>query len=127
MPLRSLNSSVLEWPDLASVDQAVRFWAEQQAQSCPEILQVGYFGSYGRGDWGVGSDLDLVIIVKSSETHFWQRSLEFDALNLPVPVDLLVYTQDEWQSMRQRGDRFPRQVEAEVVWVYLSKGGSTGY
>jgi hypothetical protein len=39
-------------------------------------------------------------------------------LGLPVPVDLLVYTQEEWQSLVEEGERFPRTVEKEAVWVY---------
>jgi predicted nucleotidyltransferase len=36
----------------------------------PEVVRVGYFGSYARGDWGVGSDLDLIIIVDRSDEPF---------------------------------------------------------
>ena len=64
MPVRSLSSPVLRWPDKREVDQAVRRWSERAVASRPDILRVGYFGSYARGDWGVGSDLDLVIIVE---------------------------------------------------------------
>lgn len=41
MPVRSLTQSLLRWPE-------------------PE--RVGVFGSYGRGDAGVGSDLYLLLI-----------------------------------------------------------------
>jgi hypothetical protein len=49
MPVRSLNSSVLKWPDRASVDRAVRAWAIDAAGQHPELLRAGYFGSYARG------------------------------------------------------------------------------
>jgi len=64
MPVRSLSSSVLRWPDRLAVDQAVRAWAKEKAEERKEILQIGYFGSYARGDWGVGSDLDIIIILE---------------------------------------------------------------
>ncbi len=66
MPVRSLNSSVLKWPDKETVDFAVRCWAERMARVRKDVLQIGYFGSYARGDWGVGSDLDLIVIIESS-------------------------------------------------------------
>lgn len=66
MSIRSLSSSVLKWPDKEAVDSAVRRWAECMAGARKDILQIGYFGSYARGDWGVGSDLDLTVIVESS-------------------------------------------------------------
>ena len=85
----------------------------------PEILQVGYIGSYARGDWGVGSDLDLIVIIESSEEPFWKRALDFDIKQFPVPVDLLVYTQQEWQEMAKQSGHFFRTVQSEAVWVYI--------
>ena len=118
MPVRSLNSSVIKWPDLQTVDQAVRDWIGQQAAGGRDILRAGYFGSYARGDWGVNSDLDVILIVKHSDLPFWRRALEWDVLGMPVPVDLLVYTQEEWQRLVEGGERFPRTVEKEAVWIY---------
>jgi predicted nucleotidyltransferase len=84
-----------------------------------EILGIGYFGSYAKGNWGVGSDLDLVIMVKSSAQPFEMRATEFDVTQLPVPVDLLVYTRKEWQNLSNRG-RW-QQAMKEIVWIYLGE------
>ena len=73
------------------------------------MTAVGYFGSYARGDWGVGSDLDLVVIVDDSPEPFERRAARWDATGLPVPADVLVYTRAEWERLSAR----PR----EVVWV----------
>lgn len=64
MPTRSLNSSVLKWPDRETVDRAVLKWAARASARHPELVRLGYFGSYARGDWGVGSDIDLVAVVQ---------------------------------------------------------------
>jgi predicted nucleotidyltransferase len=45
------------------VEAALREWTREQARLHPELLRLGYFGSYARGDWGVGSDLDLFALV----------------------------------------------------------------
>jgi len=98
------------------VDRAVRRWAEQVTQHRKEVRRIGYFGSYARGDWGVGSDLDLIIIVERSELPFERRATAWDATDLPVPADVLVYTQAEWQSLsRQR--KFYQTLVREAVWV----------
>lgn len=117
MPVRSLSSSVLKWPDKETVDFAVRRWAKRVARARKDILQIGYFGSYARGDWGVGSDLDLIVIIESSSKPMERRAAEWNATELPVPADLLVYTEDEWQKMRSQG-RFVGTVMREAVWVY---------
>jgi uncharacterized protein len=124
MPVRSLNSSVLKWPDAHTVHQAVLQWAERLGEARADLLRVGYFGSYARGDWGVGSDLDLVIIVESSEQAFERRAVEWDANELPVPADVLIYTQAEWESWRQQRG-FVQTVMREVIWVYPQEKASS--
>jgi predicted nucleotidyltransferase len=108
---------VLKWPDAKTVAQAARHWAEKIAQDRPDLVQIGYFGSYARGDWGVGSDLDLIIILEISGKPFEMRSIEFDTSELPVPADVLVYTIEEWCSLAPQRPFFQTLV-LEVVWVY---------
>ena len=118
MPVRSLSSSVLRWPDRAAVDAAVRAWAAEEAHRHPGLLCLGYFGSYARGDCGVGSDVDLVAVMEASSEPFERRALSWDLDPLPVPADLLVYTRDEWERMASGGSRFARTLAAETVWVF---------
>lgn len=117
MPVRSLNSSVLKWPDAQLVDQAVRSWAYALGRSYPQILKIGYVGSYARGNWGVGSDVDIFILVSHSEQPFEQRSGEWDTRTLPVPADVIVYTMKEWQHLPKEG-RFYQTITREVRWVF---------
>ena len=117
MPVRSLSASVLKWPDAGAVDAAVRRWAERVVPTRPGVRRVGYFGSYARGDWGPGSDLDLIVIVERAEEPFESRALRWDVTELPVPADICVYTTAEWESPAQRG-RFRETVMREAVWVY---------
>jgi predicted nucleotidyltransferase len=98
------------------VDRAVRGWALRAAERHPEAVRIGYFGSYARGDWGVGSDVDLVVIVERSERPFESRALDWDATDLPVPAEAVVYTVDEWEALPREG-RFRRTLEREAVWV----------
>jgi predicted nucleotidyltransferase len=117
MPVRSLTSPVLKWPDARTVIRALRHWTKKVAQDRPEVVHIGFFGSYARGDWGVGSDLDLLIIVAGSDRPFEQRPGQFDTQALPVPVDILVYTQEEWQVLKS-GRKFFQRLDRETTWVY---------
>ena len=125
MPLKSSSSSVIAWPDAASVDRALMEWAYAAAGSRPELRGVGYFGSYARGDWGVGSDVDVVILVAASATPFPRRGAEWDLTRLPVPADVLVFTEDEWRSILESGRRFARVARDELKWVFGP--GATGW
>lgn len=123
MPLRSLNSSILKWPDQKSVDQAVRSWSAAQANHRPALKRLGYFGSYARGDWGVGSDLDLIAVVDAISEPFERRALTWDLSNLPVPAEILVYSRKEWKNLQKRNDKFSRMLNREVIWTYIRKPG----
>ncbi len=120
MPVRSLDSSVLRWPDHSAVDAALRIWAAEQAAARPELRQLGYFGSYATGNWGVGSDLDLVAVVETSQRPFTERGRDWDVTDLPVPAEILVYTRAEWVAVLARGDRFAKVMSTDVVWVGLA-------
>jgi predicted nucleotidyltransferase len=108
---------VLKWPDAHVVMQALRRWTEKVSRDRLEVVRIGFFGSYARGDWGVGSDLDLIIILADSRHPFELRPSGFNTLELPVPTDVLVYTQEEWQAMKP-ARRFFQELEREGVWVY---------
>ncbi len=126
MPVRSLNSSVFKWPNRRQVDQAVRDWVKAVTISRPEILRIGYFGSYARGDWGVGSDLDLVAIIDHSAEPFERRSLHWNLNELPVPADILVYTLDEWERLQNEDGLFARTIKRDTIWVYEFKDQLSG-
>jgi hypothetical protein len=92
-------------------------WAEEAGRRRPDVLRIGYFGSYARGNWGVGSDLDVVIVLEDTELPFERRGVEWDTFALPVPADLLVYTEREWGTLEGRTAP-PRAAALDAVWVY---------
>jgi hypothetical protein len=100
---------------------ALARWVQSEAARHPELVRLGCFGSYARGDWGPGSDLDLVAVVRECDTPFERRAVCWATEQLPVPVQLLVYTQAEWQDLSASGGRFGRVLEAEILWVYASR------
>ena len=117
MPVRSLTSSVLRWPDHEEVDAAVREWARAQVETQDSLISLGYFGSYARGESGVGSDLDLVAVVDSSSRPFDRRALDWALGDLPVPAEILIYTRAGWDQLSAQGTRFARTLDEETVWV----------
>ena len=118
MPVRSLNSCVLRWPDRNEVDRAMRLWTAEQVRVRPEIVRLGYFGSYARGDRGVGSDVDVIAIVRKTTEPFQRRSLEWDLSGLPVPAEIIVYSLREWEEMKREDTRFFRMLDRDAAWTF---------
>jgi hypothetical protein len=83
----------------------------------PELLRIGYFGSYARGDDGVGSDLDMVAVVRASEMPFERRATDWDLSTLPVPSEILIYTEAEWSDLMNGRGKFARMLEQDTVWL----------
>jgi len=100
------------------VDRAARSWAATEAKRHSGLVKLGYFGSYARGNAGVGSDLDVIAIVDKASEPFDRRSLTWDLNSLPVPAELIVYTREEWKRLQKEGGRFARMLKHEVVWIY---------
>jgi len=96
---------------------ALRPWAADTRDRHPEVTHIGLFGSYARGDYGPGSDADMLILIRYCEQPVWfLRSLTYDTASLPVPADLLVYTEEEAQRLRDHSSWFTR-ILSEVVWL----------
>lgn len=99
MPVRSLNSAVLRWPAREDCLDAARRWASALCAADSNVMRIGCVGSAARGDWGVGSDLDLVVILRRSDETPAQRYARYYPQGLPVPADLIVYTLEEWRRL----------------------------
>jgi hypothetical protein len=99
------------------VEDALARWAAREAPRHAGLLRLGYFGSYARGDAGVGSDIDLLAVVEASAEPFERRALSWDLLPLPVPAEILVYTKAEWERLCRGGGRFASVLAAEAKWL----------
>ena len=115
MPVRSLNSSVLRWPDRDTVVSALHAWLAERRRAGDAPARVGYFGSYARGDWGPGSDLDVVLIAERESASGGARASRWDLSSLPVPVDVLLYSPQEWS--RLPSGRFRDTMHSEIRWL----------
>lgn len=117
MPAMSSTGSVLRWPSAEAVLEQARAWAEQQAAANPDIQAVGVFGSYGRGDAGVGSDLDLLLIDEDAEGPQHQRLRHWPLERLPLSCDALVLTSSELQELLAGDTRMARELHRDLRWL----------
>jgi len=87
-----------------------------------EAESIYLFGSWARGEADELSDVDIVIIKRTS-SPFLSRLKEAGSL-LPAEagaVDLLVYTPEEFESMRREGNPFAEMIAEEATIIYGRK------
>jgi predicted nucleotidyltransferase len=80
--------------------------------------RIYLFGSHARGEADEDSDVDLVVI-QSTELPFFERMRRAAACVDPDwPVDILVYTPVEFDSMRRQGNAFAELIADEGVVLH---------
>ena len=82
--------------------------------------RIVLFGSYALGTEGVGSDIDLLVILDSeviSQTYQerMKRRLtvrdSIQEINKQIPIDLIVYTKAEYELLQRHGTSFLSEIE----------------
>lgn len=57
-----------------------------------------------------------------AQRSFPQRGLAFDFGSMPVPVDAIAYTQEEWAHLETASPRFYATLTQESIWVWRGTG-----
>ena len=73
-------------------------WAERLLRD-PRVEEVVVFGSFARGDFAPGSDIDVFILLNSADQSVRDRIPEFLPGAFPVGVDVFPYTSQELESL----------------------------
>ena len=92
-----------------------------------EVEEVILFGSLARGDEGIYSDADVLIILNSSpHKRYFDRIPKYTAifLKFDVPVDVFPYTRAELDRMLKSDNLFIKSILEEGI--SLSKKGQCG-
>ncbi len=81
-----------------------------------KVERISLFGSYPRREPGLFTDLDILIIMRT-EKPFLERIKEiYPLLSLPVDSDILCYTPEEFERVKDRG--FFKKILREEVVLY---------
>ncbi|RME60039.1 nucleotidyltransferase domain-containing protein [Candidatus Parcubacteria bacterium] len=90
---------------------AARIYADH-----PDVVSVRLFGSVARGDQVGLSDVDILVVVREKLPNPLVEIQRFyPYFDLPVGVDILVYSEPQIQAGLQKNDPFISQVWAESL------------
>ena len=79
--------------------------------------KVIHFGSSARGEAGLDSDIDLIVVMASEESFLDRIAVLYRILKPRVAVDLLIYTPVEFAEMKEN-NIFLRNVLREGKTLY---------
>jgi predicted nucleotidyltransferase len=101
---------VIKSIDREKISSAVHLYSRQLYAAHPEIIRIIWFGSWIHGHPVPGSDVDLCIIVKSSNLKIYERPPQYLPVGFPVGLDICVYTETEFQQKEQINSSWKREI-----------------
>ena len=82
--------------------------------------RISVFGSYVKKTPDLFTDLDILIIMKTDKPFLERIKEVYSLLALPVDADILCYTPEEFERIKERGF-FKRLLKEEVI-LYEKRG-----
>jgi predicted nucleotidyltransferase len=117
-----LSTVSVTWFDRNAVWQAVRAHARALAARFPEIGAILVFGSLVKGTAVPGSDVDLLIILSTSDRSFRDRIRRYLPGPFPCGVDVFPYTRAEIARMTREGNALDASALAEGQTIFSRDG-----
>ncbi|OGL46970.1 MAG: hypothetical protein A2161_09405 [Candidatus Schekmanbacteria bacterium RBG_13_48_7] len=119
MPVSSSNSVKIKSVSPVLVIDALKKWISELRLNNKNLISAGYFGSYAKGNYAPGSDIDILLILTNSKhDRFFDRSPEFYPESFPIGMDIFVYTVDEISQMFEYGNGWIKQVFNSTIWIF---------
>jgi predicted nucleotidyltransferase len=103
-----LPSVVIRSADRERIGRAVAHHVARLRALHPEVERVIWFGSWVNGLPAPGGDVDLCLVLASSDKPFRERVADY----LPVGIDLFPYTSDEFDRLADDAPGWRRAILA---------------
>jgi len=81
--------------------------------------KVILFGSYAKGEADEFSDLDIIVVAETNLKFIDRIGKAIELIDLPMAVDCLVYTPDEFEKMIKDENPFIQKALEEGIVVEL--------
>jgi len=94
----------------------------ERLKSVFDPCTIYLFGSQVQGSTQKDSDFDVMVVIPhSDETHYQRAKRSYTALmGFGHPVDVLVYTQEEWDFGSSRRYSIAREIKDTGVCLYAA-------
>ncbi|MFC1566297.1 nucleotidyltransferase domain-containing protein [bacterium] len=110
---------------MKNIDKLKKEIVARVASIC-KYKEIILFGSYAKGNVTKDSDIDLIIIL--NESGFSKSYIEkikrrhsiaklFYDIKSETPMDILVYTKDEWKRLKEIDNSFMKEINETGVKI----------
>lgn len=97
-----------------------RKYLELQKILHPELIGAYLFGSFVKGTYAPGSDIDILLVLEKSDRKMRDRIPQFLPGRFPVGMDIFPYTKDELDEAL-KNNTFIQSILQEGIPVSLRK------
>lgn len=118
------SSAGYKFTSRAEILILARQTAARMAAHHGEVIRILLFGSFARGDFSARSDMDLLIILKSSTKPIRDRIADFLRDCPAYPTDVFPLTEEELRARLDEGDLFWTRALNEAIDCYPAPGSS---
>jgi len=101
MQKRSSGSAVVRYSNQGKIEAAVLDYTGRLRSENPGIRRIIWFGSWINGIPGPKSDVDLCVILESSDKAFRDRIPELLPERFPTGLDIIPYTEEEFLKLEK--------------------------
>jgi predicted nucleotidyltransferase len=112
------NSAGPRFVDRDEIFLVAREAARRIAAKHQGVKRVLLFGSFARGDYGIRSDLDLLVIVSNADKAVHERLTDYLEDAPDYPTDMLVYTEHELRCRLAEENGFLCRAMREAIQLY---------
>jgi predicted nucleotidyltransferase len=105
-----LNSVRIKFTDPQRIRKAVIDYAFRLRSTHQEIKRIIWFGSWVTGLPSAGSDVDLCLIISSSDKPLRERIVDYLPVGFPVGIELFAYTESEFEQLKTTSPSWYRSI-----------------
>ncbi len=87
-----------------------------------EVERISLFGSYAKGRADLFTDLDILVVMKTADGMLERLRRLYALLAAPVDLDILCYTPEEFENMKDRPLMKRILAEERVLYEKRSAG-----
>lgn len=107
-------------PSRAFVNRALRSYvAFLKKKFGPSLIVL--FGSYAKGTYSYGSDVDLLIVASNLPDDYGRRYSELLDIDIGVAVQPFAYTEEEFRGMLAASNSFVTSAIKNGTFLYRSR------